>query len=32
MAGPIYKLWMMRPKEALYQLSEEDRVGLLDKV
>jgi hemerythrin superfamily protein len=25
MAGPIYKLWMFRPKEAWYQLSQEER-------
>jgi hypothetical protein len=28
MAGPIYKLWMMRPKEAYYQLPEEERNSL----
>jgi hypothetical protein len=25
MAGPVYQLWMARPKEAWYQLSEEER-------
>jgi hypothetical protein len=25
MAGPVYKLWMTKPTEAWYQLSEEER-------
>jgi hypothetical protein len=25
MAGPIYKIWMVKPTEAYYQLSEEER-------
>ena len=32
MPGPIYKLWMMNPKESYYELSEEDRNGLGAKV
>jgi hypothetical protein len=28
MAGPIYKLWMMKPKEPYYQLPEEERNSL----
>ena len=32
MAGPIYKLWMFRPKEAWYQLSKEERDSLANKV
>jgi len=28
----IYKLWMSKPTEAWYQLSEEERSGLLAKV
>ena len=31
MAGPIYKLWMFRPTEAWYQLSQEERDGLGNK-
>ena len=31
MAGPIYKLWMMKLKEAAYQLSEEERNDLAAK-
>ncbi len=29
MAGSIYKLWMSRPTEAAYQLSEEERASYL---
>ena len=29
MAGPIYKLFMLKPTEAYYQLSEEERNGLM---
>ena len=32
MAGPIYKLWMFRPKEAYYQLSKEERDSLANKI
>ncbi len=32
MAGPIYKLWMAKPTEAWYQLSEEERDSHLAKV
>jgi hypothetical protein len=32
MAGPIYKLWMMKPTEAWYQLSKEERDSLTNKV
>jgi hypothetical protein len=32
MAGPIYKLFMMKPKEAWYQLPEEERNDLMAKV
>ena len=32
MAGPIYKLWMTKYKDAWYQLSEEERNGHLAKV
>ena len=31
MAGPIYKLWMCKPTEAWYRLSEEERAGLMAK-
>jgi hypothetical protein len=31
MAGPIYKLWMAKPTEAWYQLSEEERASLMAK-
>jgi hypothetical protein len=32
MAGPIYKLYMGKATEAWYQLSEEERNSLLDKI
>ena len=32
MAGPIYKLWMFRPKEAWYLLSEEERDSYTNKI
>jgi len=32
MADPVYKLWMMRPTEAWYQLSEEEQNRLLAKL
>ena len=32
MAGPIYKLFLVKPKEAWYQLSEEERSSLRAKV
>src|SRR5690242_16762779 len=32
MAQPIYKVYMARPTEAWYQLSEEERGGLLRKL
>ena len=32
MAGPIYKLWMCRPTEAWYQLSEEEQDDHLAKI
>lgn len=31
MAGPIYKLWMMRPTQATYQLSREEADQLMAK-
>jgi hypothetical protein len=31
MAEPIYKLWMSKPTEAWYQLSEEERASLQAK-
>jgi hypothetical protein len=32
MAGPIYKLWMMKLKEAAYQLSQEEQDNLGAKI
>jgi hypothetical protein len=32
MAGPVYKLWMCKPTEPWYQLSEEQRDDLSAKV
>jgi len=32
MPGPVYKLWMLKPKEAYYQLSEEEQNSLGAKV
>lgn len=32
MAGPIYKLFMVRFNRSMYELSEEDRRALMDKV
>ena len=32
MAGPIYKLWMAKPKEAWYQLSEEEQNSYIAKL
>ena len=32
MAGPIYKLWMFRPTDAWYQLSEEEQKGFMAKL
>jgi hypothetical protein len=32
MAGPIYKLWMAKPTEAFYQLSEEEQNSQMSKV
>ena len=32
MAGPIYKLWMFRPKEAWYQLSKEERDNATNRI
>ena len=32
MAGPIYKLWMFRPREVWYQLSKEERDSFTNKV
>jgi hypothetical protein len=29
MAGPVYKLWMTKPTEAWYQLSEEEQEGVM---
>ena len=31
MAEPIYKLWMLKPTEAWYQLSDEERASLMAK-
>lgn len=32
MAQPVYKLFLARPSEAWYQLSEEEQAALMDKV
>jgi hypothetical protein len=32
MSEPIYKLWMMKPTEAYYQLSEEEQNNLVAKL
>jgi hypothetical protein len=32
MAGSIYKLWMMRPTEAMYQLSRQEADQMMAKV
>lgn len=31
MSDPIYKLWMAKPKEAWYQLSDEEQNALMEK-
>ncbi len=32
MAGPIFKLWMAKPKEAWYQLSEQEQKAYIGKL
>jgi hypothetical protein len=32
MAGPIYKLWMSKPNEAWFQLTEEEQNGYITKL